>query len=151
MKKHITTIKFFYIFCLIQDDMLTFFSGVFVSVALNILTSRLPDSILVLSTTQLILIALMLIASFLFIRWAILIKPIQANFSSQEIARKALGDSMCWDNLLDEYSVKRKLVLYLILEILLSVICFILLLYPDILVNICKWFSALISESNILS
>ena len=147
MKKHTTKIKFFYLFCLIQDDMLTFFSGVFVSVALNILTCELPESILTLGTAQLILTALMLIASFLFIRWAIIIKPIQNNFVSQEIARKALGDSVCWYNLLDEYMVKRKLVLYFILEIVLSVLCFILLLYPDLLITVFKWFIALISQN----
>lgn len=145
-------IKFYYIFCLIQDDMLTFFSGIFVSVALNILTSNLPESILKLGTTHLLLTVMMLIASYIFIRWAIVVKPILASFSAQDVIRKKMGDAVCWYELLAHTeNVKNKLVIYLFSEVFLSVICGFLLVCPNGLSVICQWISDYFSQCDVPS
>lgn len=146
-------VKFYYLFRLIQDDILTFFSGIFVSIALNILTSNLPESILTLGTTQLLLTILMLIASFVFIRWAIVIRPILASFSEQEIAIEQLGEPTSWYNLLTlaQYEKdKKRLVFYFLFEVSLTAICFLLLIYPNCFSEIGKWISFHIPQGDVL-
>lgn len=143
-------IKFYYIFCLIQDDMLTFFSGIFVSVALNILTSNLPESILKLGATHLLLTVMMLIASYIFIRWAIVVKPILASFSKQDVLRKTMGDAGCWYELLTKNKkVKNKLVFYFFSELFLSTICGFLLVCPNGLSVMFQWISDCFSKCDV--
>lgn len=125
-------LNFLFMFCLIQGDMLTFLSGIFVATAINILTCRIPDSVLIIGKIYLLVTVMLLTVAFLLIRWSIYVKPIYDTYSESSVAIENLGKKLCWFNLVKGNKAK-KLVWYFIVIIVLLLISFLFLIFPNIL------------------
>lgn len=124
-------LNYLFLFCIIPEDMLTFLSGIFVATAINILTCRLPDSVLIIGKVYLLVAVMLLIVAFFLIRWSIYIKPIHETYSGSNVSIEKLGEKQCWYNLVEGNKAKR-LIFYFNVIVALSVISFILLIFPNI-------------------
>ncbi len=128
-------IKFLYMFCIISGDMLSFLSGIFVATAINILTCRLPDSVLVIGKIYLFIAIIFLVVAFVLIKWSIYVKPIHDTYFASSVAIEDLGKEQCWYNLVKGEKAKA-LVSYFIVIGVLSLISFTILIFPNIFENI---------------
>lgn len=128
-------IKFLYMFCIISGDMLSFLSGIFVATAINILTCRLPDSVLVIGKIYLFIAIVFLGVAFILIKWSIYVKPIHETYFASSVAIEDLGKEQCWHNLVEGEKAKA-LVSYFIVIVVLSLISFTILIFPNMSENI---------------
>lgn len=70
----------YYKLFLTPDSMVTFVSGIFISVSTGILTCSIPDHLITIGWCYIVSAALMFIASLSLMLWAIFIKPIHDTF-----------------------------------------------------------------------
>lgn len=80
--------KFYRNFFLISNNMVSFISGIFISISTGILTSAIPKSIFTIGVYYIISSILMFFASMAMMIWAITIKPIQDDFNGDAIYGK---------------------------------------------------------------
>lgn len=101
--------KFFAIFLVVPDSMFSFVSGIFLSVAINIATSQIPDSIWT-NLPKTIIGAMFLFFSscICFILLAISVRPYQENHSHICEQKKFENRSEDWLNYLKGKKVKVK-------------------------------------------
>lgn len=135
-------INLLYVFCLLSGDVLTFFSGIFVAVAINILTCQLPYSVLIIGKKYLLVAVMLLAVAFFLIRWSIFVRPIHNTYSKSSISVERLGEKQCWYNLVKGNTAKR-LILYLVFIVVLTLISFMLLIFPNIFRDIGNWIGSL--------
>lgn len=138
-------LNFLFMFCIIPEDMLTFLSGIFVATAINILTCRLPESVLIIGEIYLLVAVMLLTVALFLIRWSIYVKPIHEIFSESSVAIENLGEKQCWYNLVKGNRAK-KLVMYFIVIIVLSLISFIFLIFPNIFGSVGNWIEVFFSK-----
>lgn len=131
-------INLLYMFCLLSGDVLTFFSGIFVAVAINILTCQLPNSVLIIGKKYLLVAIMLLVVAFFLIRWSILVRPIHNTYFASSIVVEGLGEKQCWYNLVKGKNAKR-LLLYFGFIVILTLISFMLLIFPNIFRDIGNW------------
>lgn len=125
-------LKLFYLFKLITDDTLTFFSGVFVATSINILTSQIPNSILSLGKKYLVIAGMIFVSAFMLIKWAAFIKPILSHYTNSSLANQTYGNLQSWYNVLGEHKAFSRLITYFIITVLLLIISIGLLISPNI-------------------
>ncbi|MCL2774211.1 MAG: hypothetical protein FWD71_12795 [Oscillospiraceae bacterium] len=122
--------KFFYIFKVLPDGLLTFISGILLTSAINIATSQLPSSIFdVLNCKIIISMFLMFVSSCFFILLGFSIKPFQDEFSkTPKIPNDKQNIYNEWFDFLAEKKVKKKWSILLILSLSTSMTSIVLII-----------------------
>lgn len=116
---------------LLPENMLIFFSGVCLSVGINIATSQIPKSISELPCNIIASMALILAASVIFAIWAVSVKSAQEEFKKENIKGiKAWRDKIrpCIEDTQKVYCIKSWLLLTLEILSILSIVISIILL-----------------------
>lgn len=75
-----TFLNLYYKIYLTPESMVTFVSGIFISVSTGILTCAIPNSLITIGSCYIISAILMFFASLSLMMWAIFIKPIHDTF-----------------------------------------------------------------------
>lgn len=118
------------------DNALTFFSGIFVAVSVNILTSQIPQSVFVIGWTYFLVAILFFIIGGLFLWWSVIIKPFQYEFNKSSDIRESIGTLNCWYNFINRKtcqakSARKKLIIFFLLIVVLFVLSIALLAFPQ--------------------
>lgn len=120
INKRTTILINYYKIFLIPESMVAFISGMFISVATNIVTSSIPNGLMTIGLEYIFSAILMLIASVAMMIWAICVKPIQDLFSKDTILGPA--GSKDWYEFI--HDPKRKEVLVTVnICLLIATIC----------------------------
>ena len=128
--------RYFWAIYLFPDNALTFFSGIFVAVSVNILTSQIPQSVFAIGWTYFLAAILLFMLAGILLWWSVIIKPFHSEYNNSIDIQKSLGTLNCWYNFINRKtpqakSTRKKLVIFLLLIIFLFALCIILLLFPD--------------------
>lgn len=126
----------FWVLFLCPDNVLTFVGGIMVAVSVNILTSQIPESALTLGWTYILAAVILFVIAVILLWWSIIIKPFQTEYNDSVDIQGDLGTLVCWYNIINKNtqrakSARKKLMIFLFLLILLSVLCIILLFFSD--------------------
>lgn len=128
--------KLFWGIFLFPDNVLTFFSGIFVAVSVNILTSQIPQSVFSIGWTFfLAAISLFIIAGILLV-WSATVRSLQLEYNESTDIRVSIGALECWYNIINRktnqtQTVRKKLIVYFLLFVVLFVLSIILLVFSD--------------------
>lgn len=121
--KNKSIIGLYYRIFLLSDNMVSFISGIFISVSTGILTCAIPQSILTIGVYYIISAVLMFIASIAMMIWAIAVKPLHDAFDSDAIyGRDGTND---WCSFCVHYSKGKSAMLKIGISFLITVLCFI--------------------------
>lgn len=128
--------KLFWGIFLFPDDALTFFSGIFVAISVNILTSQIPQSVFAVGWTFFLAAILFFILAGILLCWSFTIKSLQLEYNESADIRISIGALECWYNIINRktcqtQSARKKLVIYFLLAVVLFVLCIILLAFSD--------------------
>lgn len=128
--------QYFWRLFLCPDNVLTFLSGILVAVSVNILTSQIPESAFTLGWTYILTALLLLSMAVILLWWSIVIKPFQSEYYESGDIQEQLGSLNCWYNIINKKtpqakSARKKLVAFLALTFILSVLCVILLFFSE--------------------
>ncbi len=88
--------KYFWSLFLCPDSMLTFLSGAFVAVSVNICTSQIPESALTLGWRYLLAALLFFAMAAVLIWWSVVIKPFQQEYYESADLKAAQNSLDCW-------------------------------------------------------
>ena len=84
--------RYYYIFYKIPEPFLTFFSGILISIAVNILTSHIPN-VADLGWNFFVSSGCMFLSSIVLIVWTIYVKPLQQDLDTLRDALKDVNDN----------------------------------------------------------
>ena len=129
--------RYFWAIFLLPDNALTFFSGIFVAISVNILTSQIPQSVFSIGWTFFLVAILLFVIAGILLWWSIVIKPFHSEYNMSVDIQESLGIINCWYNLINRKtsqakSTRKKLIIFFMLIIVLFTISIILLLFPNI-------------------
>lgn len=128
----------FWTLFLCPDSILTFLSGILVAVSVNILTSQIPKSAFTLGWPFILVAVLFFLIAVILLWWSIIIKPFQTEYYESSDIQESLGSMKCWYNIIHKNtsqakSTRRKLIIFLVLLVILSVLCIVMLFYSEYL------------------
>lgn len=128
--------KLFWGIFLFPDNSLTFFSGIFVAISVNILTSQIPQSVFTVGWTFFLAAILFLIIAGILLCWSATIKSLQLEYNESSDIRVSIGALECWYNIINRktcqtQSIRKKLVIFFLLIVVLFVLSIILLAFSD--------------------
>lgn len=127
--------KLFWGIFLFLDNVLTFFSGIFVAVSVNILTSQIPQSVFSIGWTFFLAAILLFIIAGILLVWSA-VRSLQLEYNESTDIRVSIGALECWYNIINRKTcqartIKRKLVIFFLLFVVLFVLSIILLAFSD--------------------
>jgi len=123
---------YFFYLLLLPESVINFLSGIFISAAINILTSQIPQGILTVGEGYLIAAILMIFISVLLVVWAMCVKPLQQMYKdSVSLFRGGIGEKKYWYNILCEHNATKLLAALFCLTIILLLLCFLILIFPS--------------------
>lgn len=128
--------KLFWGIFLFPDNSLTFFSGIFVAISVNILTSQIPQSVFAVGWTFFLAAILFFIIAGILLCWSATIKSLQLEYNESSDIRVSIGALECWYNIINRktcqtQSTRKKLVIFFLLIVVLFVLSIILLVFSD--------------------
>ena len=128
--------KLFWGIFLFQDNVLTFFSGIFVAVSVNILTSQIPQSVFSIGWTFFLAAILLFIIAGILLVWSATVRSLQLEYNESTDIRVSIGALECWYNIINRktnqtQTVRKKLIVFFLLFVVLFVLSIILLVFSD--------------------
>ena len=128
--------KLFWGIFLFSDNSLTFFSGIFVAISVNILTSQIPQSVFTVGWTFFLAAILFLIIAGILLCWSATIKSLQLEYNESSDIRVSIGALECWYNIINRKTcqtqlTRKKLIIFFLLIVVLFVLSIILLAFSD--------------------
>lgn len=128
--------KLFWGIFLFPDNSLTFFSGIFVAISVNILTSQIPQSVFAIGWTFFLAAILLFIIAGILLSWSATIKSLQLEYNESSDIRVSIGALECWYNIINRntcqaQSTRKKLIIFFLLIVVLFVLSIILLAFSD--------------------
>ncbi len=128
--------KIFWAIFLLPDNVLTFFSGIFVAGSVNILTSQIPQSVFSAGWTFFLASILLMIIACVLLWWSVIIRPVQCEYNESFDIRENMGALDCWYNFINRktyqaYSTRIKLIVFFLLIVVLFIFSIILLMFPE--------------------
>lgn len=128
--------KLFWGIFLFPDNALTFFSGIFVAVSVNILTSQIPQSVFAVGWTFFLAAILLFIIAGILLCWSATVRSLQLEYNESTDIRARIGALECWHNIINRKTcqtriIRRKLVIFFLLFVVLFVLSIILLAFSD--------------------
>ena len=133
--------KIFWAIFLLPDNVLTFFSGIFVAGSVNILTSQIPQSVFSAGWTFFLASILLMIIACILLWWSVIIRPVQCEYNESFDIRENMGALDCWYNFINRktyeaHLTRIKLIVFFLLIVALFIFSIILLMFPE---NINLW------------
>ena len=125
MKIKNTFLSLFYKIFLLSDNMVSFISGIFISVSTGILTCVIPQSILTMGAYYIISAVLMFIASIAMMIWSTAIKPIHDIFNSDTVYGRGIGGTNDWVSFCSKHLKGKSIMFKVIICFLITALCFI--------------------------
>lgn len=128
--------KLFWGIFLFPDNVLTFFSGIFVAVSVNILTSQIPQSVFSIGWTFFLAAILLFIIAGILLGWSATVRSLQLEYNESTDIRVSIGALECWYNIINRktcqtQTVRKKLIVFFLLFVVLFVLSIILLVFSD--------------------
>ena len=128
--------KLFWGIFLFPDNVLTFFSGIFVAVSVNILTSQIPQSVFSIGWTFFLAAILLFIIAGILLVWSATVRSLQLEYTESTDIRVSIGALECWYNIINRktnqtQTVRKKLIVFFLLFVVLFVLSIILLVFSD--------------------
>lgn len=128
--------KLFWGIFLFPDNVLTFFSGIFVAVSVNILTSQIPQSVFSIGWTFFLAAILLFIIAGILLVWSATVRSLQLEYNESTDIRVSIGALECWYNIINRktyqtQTVRKKLIVFFLLFVILFVLSIILLVFSD--------------------
>lgn len=128
--------KLFWGIFLFPDNVLTFFSGIFVAVSVNILTSQIPQSVFSIGWTFFLAAILLFIIAGILLVWSATVRSLQFEYNESTDIRVSIGALECWYNIINRktnqtQTVRKKLIVFFLLFVVLFVLSIILLVFSD--------------------
>lgn len=128
--------KIFWAIFLLPDNVLTFFSGIFVAGSVNILTSQIPQSVFSAGWTFFLASILLMIIACILLWWSVIIRPVQCEYNDSFDIRENMGALDCWYNFISRktyqaYLTRIKLIVFFLLIVALFIFSIILLMFPE--------------------
>ena len=128
--------KLFWGIFLFPDNVLTFFSGIFVAVSVNILTSQIPQSVFSIGWTFFLAAVLLFIIAGILLVWSATVRSLQLEYNESTDIRVSIGALECWYNIINRktyqtQTVRKKLIVFFLLFVILFVLSIILLVFSD--------------------
>ena len=128
--------KLFWGIFLFPDNVLTFFSGRFVAVSVNILTSQIPQSVFSIGWTFFLAAILLFIIAGILLVWSATVRSLQLEYNESTDIRVSIGALECWYNIINRktyqtQTVRKKLIVFFLLFVILFVLSIILLVFSD--------------------
>ena len=128
--------KLFWGIFLFSDNSLTFFSGIFVAISVNILTSQIPQSVFTVGWTFFLAAILFLIIAGILLCWSATIKSLQLEYNESSDIRVSIGALECWYNIINRKTcqtqlTRKKLIIFFLLIVVLFVLSIIFLAFSD--------------------
>jgi branched-subunit amino acid ABC-type transport system permease component len=128
--------KLFWGIFLFPDNVLTFFSGIFVAVSVNILTSQIPQSVFSIGWTFFLAAILLFIIAGILLVWSATVRSLQLEYNESTDIRVSIGALECWYNIINRktnqtQTVRKKLIVFFLLFVVLFVLSIILLVFSD--------------------
>lgn len=128
--------KLFWGIFLFPDNILTFFSGIFVAVSVNILTSQIPQSVFSIGWTFFLAAILLFIIAGILLVWSATVRSLQLEYNESTDIRVSIGALECWYNIINRktrqtQTVRNKLIVFFLLFVVLFVLSIILLVFSD--------------------
>lgn len=93
--------KLFWGIFLFPDNVLTFFSGIFVAVSVNILTSQIPQSVFSIGWTFFLAAILLFIIAGILLVWSATVRSLQLEYNESTDIRVSIGALECWYNIIN--------------------------------------------------
>ena len=114
----------------------TFFSGIFVAVSVNILTSQIPQSVFSIGWTFFLAAILLFIIAGILLVWSATVRSLQLEYNESTDIRVSIGALECWYNIINRktyqtQTVRKKLIVFFLLFVILFVLSIILLVFSD--------------------
>ena len=128
--------KLFWGIFLFPDNVRTFFSGIFVAVSVNILTSQIPQSVFSIGWTFFLAAILLFIIAGILLVWSATVRSLQLEYNESTDIRVSIGALECWYNIINRktnqtQTVRKKLIVFFLLFVVLFVLSIILLVFSD--------------------
>ena len=128
--------KLFWGIFLFPDNVLTFFSGIFVAVSVNILTSQIPQSVFSIGWTFFLAAILLFIIAGILLVWSATVRSLQLEYNESTDIRVSIGALECWYNIINRktnqtQTVRKKLIVFFLLFVVVFVLSIILLVFSD--------------------
>lgn len=128
--------KLFWGIFLFPDNVLTFFSGIFVAVSVNILTSQIPQSVFSIGWTFFLAAILLFIIAGILLVWSATVRSLQLEYNESTDIRVSIGALECWYNIINRktyqtQTARKKLIVFFLLFVILFVLSIILLVFSD--------------------
>lgn len=128
--------KLFWGIFLFPDNVLTFFSGIFVAVSVNILTSQIPQSVFSIGWTFFLAAILLFIIAGILLVWSATVRSLQLEYNESTDIRVSIGALECWYNIINRktnqtQTTRKKLIVFFLLFVVLFVLSIILLVFSD--------------------
>lgn len=123
-------LSFYYIFT-ISESILSYFSGIFTAAAINILTSKIPNSILSIgkSAISFVIVAILFfLSSLLLIAWVTIVNPAKLAFEESKKIVKNQDIKQIWYDILCGYKIQNILVVIFFLLFAFTVASIIILI-----------------------